>query len=364
MEKKSLISVIPLCSNSATFVHHMNERPNYIDLAKVLGMFCVFLGHFIYYLDVDFVPNSSMVKVTYFVTLFHMPFFFFVTGVVSSFKMSTNFLTNQFRALLLPYILWGLILGLGYSIFEFFKSQNSLEFIKFLIAFFSGSDFKGCVLFLVSPLWFLYALFFIKILVGIGASLKRKILRVFYFSIFVIAGVGMLYCPVNPLPFRVDSILVGMLFVLIGFKAKNVVLFLCETKRRAILCLIISVFILLLFEIFYVDNFSEIGMYSINANRYGKTPILFIVSGVTGALMLLSISRLLFIKHASLMIMSNGLICYLALHKSILFSLRRIYNADSVNEMFLISIFVFALLYPITKFINKYSPALNGFRKI
>ena len=174
----------------------------------------------------------------------------------------------------------------------------------------------------------------------------------------------MLYCPVNPLPFRIDCILVGMLFVLIGFKTKKIVLFLCETKQRAFYCLIVCVFLLLLFEIFYVDNFSEAGMYSINANRYGKTPILFVFSGVTGSLMLLSISRLLFIKHASIMIMSNGLICYLALHKLILFSLRRVYNADSVNEMFLISVFVFALLYPITKFINKHCPALNGFRKL
>lgn len=188
MERSSFVSVVASCYNSVNFMHCLNERPNYIDLAKVLGMFCVFLGHFIYYLDVNFVPNSDMVKVTYFVTLFHMPFFFFITGAVSSFKTSKNFFVNQFRTLLLPYVLWGLTLGLGYSIFECFYNQNPLEFIKFLIAFFSGSDFKGCVLFLVSPLWFLYALFFIKILVGIGVSLKSKILRIFYFSIFLLAG--------------------------------------------------------------------------------------------------------------------------------------------------------------------------------
>ena len=169
---------------------NLKERPNYIDLAKVIGMFCVVLGHFVYYFHIDFVPNSDMTKVSHFVTLFHMPFFFVVSGLVSSFRIENrkSFIYKQFKVLLLPYFLWGVILGLSYAMLEFVKIQNPMIFIRFFIALFSGSDFPGCALGWAGQLWFVYALFFIKLVVGIGLTIKKRFLRFALFGTFFAGG--------------------------------------------------------------------------------------------------------------------------------------------------------------------------------
>ena len=342
----------------------LRERPNYIDLAKAFGMFCVVLGHFIYYFHIDFVPNSEMTKVSHFVTLFHMPFFFIVSGIVSSFKVDckTSFVIRQVRTLLLPYFAWGGLLGGSYVVIEFINNHNPLIFLKFFIALISGSDFPGCALGWAGQLWFVYALFFIKILLGIGLTLKSKFLKRLLFGVFLCIGGGMLFCAINPLPFRIDCIFVGFLFVAIGFWLKNFFLSLCQNKQRAFIALLVSICILILFEMFYVDNSFRQG-FSINSNYFGKYPPLFILSGMVGSVMLLSISKLIFVKHGSLIVMSNGLICYLALHRVMFDVLHRLYSVESIYGMVATSVFVFVLLYPITIFVNKYFPFLLGFRK-
>ena len=343
---------------------NIKERPNYIDLSKAIGMFCVILGHFIYCFDIPFVPNSGMTKVSHFVTLFHMPFFFTVSGLVSSFKVDNikQYFVRQCKTLLLPYIVWGSILGLGYTVLEYTRGQHLSVFPKFIIALISGSDFKGCSLGWASQLWFVYALFFIKILIGFGVATKNMLWRNVYFGILLLGGITMLFLPINPLPFRIDCILVGLLFVIIGYKFKEMLFSLNETRQRSVVVLLVSALIITLLEMFYMDNTARQCL-SINANYYGNIPALFLVSGVSGAIMLLSFSKLTFVKYEFIRTMSNGLICYLALHKVLFYILHKIYNIDSVFGMVATSLLVFAMLYPITLIVNKFFPFLLGFRK-
>ena len=172
----------------------------------------------------------------------------------------------------------------------------------------------------------------------------------------------MLFLPKNPLPFRIDCILVGLLFVIIGYKFKEMLFSLNETRQRSVVVLLVSALIITLLEMFYMDNTARQCL-SINANYYGNIPALFLVSGVSGAIMLLSFSKLTFVKYEFIRTMSNGLICYLALHKVLFYILHKIYNIDSVFGMVATSLFVFAMLYPITLIVNKFFPFLLGFRK-
>ena len=171
-------------------INNLKERPNYIDLAKSLAMFAVILGHFIYVFNVPFSPNTSVTKLSHFVTLFHMPFFFVVTGLVSSFYVSNfvDFVKKQFKSLFVPYLLFGLVLGGLWTFMNFVKTGNAVLFAKFILALASGSDFKGCSLGWASQLWFVYALFFIKLFIGFGFTIKQKIFKHLYFGMIFAGG--------------------------------------------------------------------------------------------------------------------------------------------------------------------------------
>ena len=111
---------------------NITDRPNYIDMAKVLAIYAVILGHFAYYTGIPFSPNTGVTRVTQFVTLFHMPFFFIVTGVVSSFKATSlaNFTKRHVKTLLVPYILFSLILGGAWTALNFFQTGDFRLFGK------------------------------------------------------------------------------------------------------------------------------------------------------------------------------------------------------------------------------------------
>ena len=339
-------------------------RPNYIDLAKVVAIYAVILGHFVYYCGVPFTPNSSVTKVTHFVTLFHMPFFFIVTGIVSSFEINkfTDFAKKQFKTLLIPYLLWCFIISGTWTIIDFFQTSNLKVFPKFFLALVSGSDLYGCRLQFIGPMWFVYALFFIKLIIGFGFTTKKKLLKKIYFGIIFAGGGIIMYSTQNPLPFRIDCVFVGLLFVFIGFKSKSLILKIMDHRRSAFVALCISSVIIALFECLYIDNSIRQGL-SINANYYGKMPVLFLLSGISGSIMTLSLSRLLFVKKEIILTISNGLLSYLAMHWTLYFVLSKFYQTDSIWGMFGMSILVFILLFPITLLIKRFFPILLGYRK-
>ena len=171
-----------------------------------------------------------------------------------------------------------------------------------------------------------------------------------------------MYSPLNPLPFRIDCILVGLLFVFIGFKSKSLILKIMDHQRSAFVVLCISSVIMAFFECFYIDNSIRQGL-SINTNYYGKIPILFLLSGLSGSIMILSLSRLLFVKKEIILTISNGLLSYLAMHWTLYFVLSKFFQTDSIWGMFGMSILVFILLFPITLLIKRFFPILLGYRK-
>lgn len=343
---------------------NITDRPNYIDMAKVLAIYAVILGHFAYYTGIPFSPNTGVTRVTHFVTLFHMPFFFIVTGVVSSFKATSlaNFTKRHVKTLLVPYILFSLILGGAWTALNFFQTGDFRLFGKLLLGIVSGSDFRGCSVKWAGPMWFVYALFFIKLIIACGFTLKNKNLRVIYFGVLLASGCVILYSSRNPLPFRIDSILVGFIFVLIGFGGKRVILKIMDSKKLAIIAVCISASIIALFECFYIDSSISQGL-SINANYYGTVPILFLLSGVSGTILILGLSRLFFVKRTIILTMSNGLLVYLAMHWVLYFGLSRFYCSSSVWVMFAMAFLVFVLCYPIVLFVTRFFPVLLGYRK-
>ena len=155
----------------------MKERPNWIDYAKVFMIYFVVLGHYTYVLGLDFKP-SSVWNIMKIITLFHMPFFFIVSGFL--FKSIPVFETIKkgWIQLMRPYLLMCgiscvimVVIDLASRQFSF-KNSASLA-----IGVLTSNDGPYSSPTWSSALWFCYSLFLIKIAFSVIKSVDNKIVR-------------------------------------------------------------------------------------------------------------------------------------------------------------------------------------------
>lgn len=78
-------------------------RPNFLDVSKTIGILIVVYGHYAWYFNIPF-ENNAIWNVAHLVTLFHMPLFFFISGLLHkqiSFKDDVNKVKQR---LMVPYV--------------------------------------------------------------------------------------------------------------------------------------------------------------------------------------------------------------------------------------------------------------------
>lgn len=147
-------------------------RPNYIDIAKVLMIYIVVLGHYGYALNLQFSPNNLW-HVMHYITLFHMPFFFFVSGLLFKRTDVRTTLHKGIVQLIIPYVLLSIINLVVMSLVNVFSGDFSLkESAHIVAAILTGSDCKWGRWWYADSLWFCYALFIIKVLSSIVVNCK------------------------------------------------------------------------------------------------------------------------------------------------------------------------------------------------
>jgi fucose 4-O-acetylase-like acetyltransferase len=137
--------------------HITLQRMDWLDYAKAIGITLVVLGHVILGLRTDVVGAKlhNYLTLDFLIYTFHMPLFFFASGVVFSSRLS--FAPNQFiRALaigvVVPYTIWSAAFVLMQQLVS--SHVNHLYNI----------DQLGQIwLYPIGHMWFLYALFFIQI---------------------------------------------------------------------------------------------------------------------------------------------------------------------------------------------------------
>ncbi len=141
----------------------MNNRIEYLDIAKALGIIFVVIGH------------SGMV-IGKFIYLFHMPLFFLISGYFYKDKYSysfLDFLIKRIKSLYIPFLQFELVFLLLHNIFfslniysgnpntnaiQGLYSANDYLKNAFSILFFNGTEL------LLAPLWFLTVLFIVNIM--------------------------------------------------------------------------------------------------------------------------------------------------------------------------------------------------------
>ena len=145
------------------------QRDLGVDIAKALGIFMVVFCH------ANFAPLSPF-------RFFHMSLFFFLTGWLSSFRQDFRvFLTAKVRHLYLPFVICEVLFLLLHNVL-FVRAGMAYEYGRPLWKLLLHISCFDNVELMLSPLWFLPALFFVNILcyalVNVFRDRRRTLLAV------------------------------------------------------------------------------------------------------------------------------------------------------------------------------------------
>lgn len=185
----------------------MNNRIKYLDVAKFIGIFCIYLGHF----------GDSAGRAYPFVFSFHVALFFFLSGFAESLSTDVPFgkyLIKNIKILLLPCYLFALFSLVVITV----HTNSSGKIVPTLIGM-----LNGCIRnhFLAGSLWFLTCLFVIKIAF-------YSIRKIFKLKGLVLLLSVALYCVsllvLDPKPtvdphmvYNIDSACYFMIFYALGY---------------------------------------------------------------------------------------------------------------------------------------------------
>lgn len=212
------------------------ERIEYLDIAKGIGIILVCVGHAC--TNQEVVTECQYADIIRFVTLFHMPLFFFINGMLYNEKYSIhplNGMIKKFKSYYKPFVIYNLIFFLFHNLFsKLHLISGELDSKDY--AYISLRDF--CIGFLKSILgyrqrfagamWFLECLIIISIVfifidyIAIKWFKKRKIL-VLSITIALTILINRLFY-LNEVPFVPRSLsqmiywgLNGLLFFYLGY---------------------------------------------------------------------------------------------------------------------------------------------------
>lgn len=140
------------------------KRLDYIDFAKAFGMLLIVWGH----IRLGDWSNA-------FVYAFHIPLFFFLSGMVFSKKRYPDFksfLLKRVNSLIKPYIVFSVLTWIVWAAFSYVTHANVDSYWMPLAETFIAQGSGGFLLHNV-PLWFVTCLFIVEIIYYFLADLKR-----------------------------------------------------------------------------------------------------------------------------------------------------------------------------------------------
>lgn len=186
----------------------MNKsRINWLDTAKFIGIFCIYLGHF-----------ATDAGISYpFVFAFHVPLFFFLSGCAERLsKPSTikDFFLKNIKKILIPFYFFCLLSVLMIYLYQNCATDIALNLLLIL---------KGAIrnTFPAGGLWFLSCLFVVKCLFFLIRHFAKKNYLVISICLvcFLFSLIGFTpSMPGNPhWVYNIDSALYYILFYMIGF---------------------------------------------------------------------------------------------------------------------------------------------------
>ncbi|SMC29138.1 Fucose 4-O-acetylase [Clostridium acidisoli DSM 12555] len=338
------------------------KRIHWIDNIKFLGMILVVIGHCIPY-------NSILSKYIY---SFHMPLFFFLSGIVYDSKKYKNLKEigrKKAKSILIPYFTFSIITYVFWILISsrFTKSSVNVNPLQPLIGIFYSNAIGNWMIY-DGPLWFLTCLFLTEIefyfinKLSNGNTKKTIFILGLICIIAVIDGRYMTF----RLPWSFDISLTAVVFYGCGFifknKIKKLQKFICNKKINMFIC----VPFLMTNVIFCILN-RHIEM---NYGLYGNT-IYFYISSLSG-IIFYSITFMVFVNYKNKFFgyIGRNTIIILSLHlvfinciRGLVYFIFKIPMQLLTNNLYigllLVVICGFSFI-PICYIVNRYAPFIIG----
>ncbi|MCZ0070740.1 acyltransferase family protein [Bacillus sonorensis] len=284
----------------------MPKRIDWIDAAKGLGIILVVLGH---------TPTTEWLKT--FIFSFHMPLFFFLSGVVYRDENMTfsSFLLKKMKTLLLPYFIFSVIAYLYWLFverhFKFSGSSDVDPIVPFKGIFYSIPD--GYMLTHNPALWFLTCLFIVDMLFfWLKKTLKDH-------DVVLVVTVSGLFGYINyqylglKLPWNIEVALTALGFYAAGFFLRHMLK--ADRHRKTLL---MSLFLFILVGFLQSQNVRV----DMRANEYGNMAIFYVASCLgTAGVILISFK----LQHAALLqFLGRNSLIILVLHYPVIRMLKAI----------------------------------------
>lgn len=184
------------------------NRIKYLDIAKFIGIFCIYLGHF----------ANAAGRAYHFVFTFHVPLFFFLSGCTETLMSDIpwhKYIKKNIKSLLIPWLFFALAALLLNCILTDTHTNIVPQLINIL---------KGCIRnqYIAGSLWFLTCLFVIRIaFYFLRKLLKYKLLIIIVcFCLFVISEKDINPRPIVSPPsmvYNIDSACYYIIFYALGY---------------------------------------------------------------------------------------------------------------------------------------------------
>lgn len=269
------------------------SRLAYIDIARGIGILLVVLGHTLAEANYH-VQNSTVLFLGQLIYSFHMPLFFFLSGMF--FKPEMRFpdlLKRRFDSVLKPY-LFTIFLVYFVSVFYDKNLGLSTAVIRIIKALYGNSYYIELYW---SQLWFLPALFVTSLFAfGFYAIFKRLPVWALFIGLLLALVVGILtinrFMPFkltflglnqefNGLPFSLDIVLVLGFFFILGH----------EAYERVPMEIFSPLWILIGSSVVLVGlNLIDPGMLNLNTREY-DSPLANTLEALAGIIFVLSLSQ-------------------------------------------------------------------------
>lgn len=325
-----------------------NKRNNLIDIVKGIGILLVVLGH----------QNTILTQEIY---SFHMPLFFFLSGIFhKNYSSYIEFIKRKIRTLMIPYFVFATSLFL----FWFFISRNfgesskiEVSILENFMGIFTGAGIEG-----ISKnnwgvvLWFLPCIFLVANIYYFLDKLSiKKIIGINF--ILIIIAYFLLRLNIKYLNiWHFLTALFSVPFYSIGKIMKDKII--SEKDFN------LGIIFILLFINIMVSKFN--GKIDMNMNMYNNL-IMFYISAFSGILFLVFFIKKIKLKNKVIDFLGKNTLIIFAYHLRVniiitilVTYILKLNLADNLIIGVILSIFQIILCLPLIYIFNRYLPFLIG----